>query len=413
MIRFFLAMVLLGIFSVVSAQNVIPGQLIISGVVKDANTGRPVPFASVTATSGHIGTVTNLDGEFTLKLPVPSEINGISISHLGYIVAGYRIDDIKENFSEFYIEPHNITIQEVIIRPTDAREIVASAINSIGNNYPDETLRLTAFYRETIKQRRDYVSISEAVVEINQAPYGSKREKDMFRIVQGRKSGDVKKSDTLLVKLQGGPNVSMMLDIVKNPDLLMSLETLNFYDFELTDVVKIDEESNYVIRFTPRVVLSYPLYQGQLYISVERLAFTMADFSLDLSDKEKAVQGFILKKPSRLRFNPASTRYLVSYKEVDGKYHVSYLRYELEFYADWRRRLFRTGYTIMSEMAITGRSRDNVTRFAPKESFRSTNILADQVPVYFEDEFWGEYNYIEPDQTINAAIRKMNKRLDW
>jgi hypothetical protein len=413
MIRLFFVLVLLGFNQGIFPLDVTSGQLTISGVVKDTNSGRPVPFASVTVTSGHIGTVTNLDGEFTLKIPASPEITGISISHVGYRVAGYTIDEIKESLGEFYIEPHSISIQEVVIRPTDARAIVSSAINSIGNNYSDESLRLTAFYRETIKQRREYVSISEAVVEIYQAPYGSQREKDMFRIVQGRKSGEVKKSDTLLVKLQGGPNVSMLLDIVKNPELLISLETLNFYDFELVDVVKIDEESNYVIKFTPRVVLSYPLYQGQLYISVERLAFTMADFSLDLSDREKAVQGFILKKPSRLRFNPANTRYLVNYKEVDGKYHVNYLRYELEFFADWRRRLFRTGYTIMSEMAITGRSSDKVTRFAPRESFRSTNILADQVPVYFEDEFWGEYNYIEPDQTIDAAIKKMNRRLDW
>jgi hypothetical protein len=413
MIRLYLILALLGFYQGVFAQNDMPGQLIISGIVKDSNSGRPVPFASVTVTSAHIGTVTNLDGEFTLKVPARPEIAGISISHVGYRVSGYKIDEIKDGFGEFYIEPHSTTIQEVVIRPTDARAIVASAINSISSNYPDESLRLTAFYRETIKQRRDYVSISEAVVEIYQAPYGSQREKDMFRIVQGRKSGDVKKSDTLLVKLQGGPNVSMMLDIVKNPDLLMSPETLNFYDFELVDVVKIDDESNYVIKFTPRVVLSYPLYQGQLYISVERLAFTMADFSLDLSDRDKAVQGFITKKPSRLRFSPANTRYLVNYKEVDGKYHVNYLRYELEFFADWRRRLFRTGYTIMSEMAITGRSSDNVIRFTPRESFRSTNILADKVPVYFEDEFWGEYNYIEPDQTIDAAIRKMNRRLDW
>jgi hypothetical protein len=92
---------------------------------------------------------------------------------------------------------------------------------------------------------------------------------------------------------------------------------------------------------------------------------------------------------------------------------VNYLRYELEFFADWRRRLFRTGYTIMSEMAITSRTSENVERFAPGESLRPTAVLADQVPVYFDDDFWGEYNYIEPDQSIETAIRRLNRQLDW
>jgi len=137
----------------------------------------------------------------------------------------------------------------------------------------------------------------------------------------------------------------------------------------------------------------------------------MAEFSLDLSDREKAVRSFILRKPARLRFDPVSSSYLVTYREMDGMYHVNYIRYEVEFFADWRRRLFRTGYTIMSEMAITHRTSENVVRFSARESLRPDIILADQVPVYFEEDYWGEYNYIEPDRSIHSAIRKLNRRL--
>jgi hypothetical protein len=385
----------------------------VSGVVKDAITGKPVAFAGISVAGGHIGTVTNTDGEFTLKVPGSSGYTEIYISHIGYSIASVDLKEADNTSGEFLLKPHIATIQEVTVKPADARSIVSDAIGKIEQNYPLTPHRLTGFYRETIRQRKDYVSISEAVVDIYQAPYNQGRDKDRSYIIRGRKSGNVKRSDTLLVKLQGGPHVSMLLDIVKNPDVLISREALNFYNFELVDMVMIDDESNYVISFFPRVSLSYPLYYGKLYISVGSLAFTMADFSLDLSDSEKAVREFILKKPSRLRFTPTGSRYLVRYRQTDGKYHLSYMRYELEFFADWRRKLFRTGYTIMSEMAITARGTENLTGFTKQNQLRHNTILAEKVPVYFEDGYWGDYNYIEPDQTIEAAIIKMNRRLDW
>lgn len=387
----------------------------ISGTVRDAVTGNPVPFASISLVGSHTGMVSNLDGYFTLKVPAsvgyPDE-SLIRISHLGYKSADQSVYDIPEGGKDFLIEPQAVSIPEVVIRPADARSIVEAALKKVEMNYPVAPYMLTGFYRETIKQRRDYISISEAVVDIYQSAYNSSQT-DMFRIIRGRKSGNVKKNDTLLVKLQGGPHVSMLLDIIKNSDLLLSLRTLKYYHFSLVDIINSNDGSKYVIEFSPRSKLSYPLYFGKLYISVDEVAITMAEFSLDLSDKDKAAQNFILRKPARLRFNPVKTRYFVNYKKIDDRYHVDYMRYELEFFADWRRRLFRTGYTIISEMAITARKSENVERFKQREAFQAAAVLADQVPVYFKDQFWGEYNYIEPDQSIHAAIKKLNRKLDW
>jgi hypothetical protein len=394
----------------------IPAYFTVTGTVRDVSTGKPVAFASVSLKGGYLGIVSNLDGEFTLK--VPADIKGckkvISISHIGYKRADFSIDEIPAGGREYVIEPQSLQLEEVMIKPADARSIVAGALNRVGENYPEVPYRLTGFYRETIRQRRDYVSISEAVVDIYQAPYNSDYENDGFRIIQGRKSGQVKKADTLLVKLQGGPHVSMLLDIIKNPHLLISKESINYYTYDLTDLVITDSGTSYVIAFRPRVKLSYPLFYGNLHISADRLAITMAEFSLDLSDKSQAAQSFILRKPARLRFNPVNTKYMVQYKEVNGRYYVDYLRYELEFLADWRRRFFRTGYTIMSEMAITSRTDKDVQKFSSSEAFRPATILSDQVNVFFDNEFWGEYNFIEPDQSINAAIRKLNRMAeDW
>lgn len=385
----------------------------ITGIVRDAQSNRPIAYASVFIDQAEVGTVTNVDGGFILKIDKTLSATHFTISHLGYHSSRFRIADyLLGDRYEFLLEPTSVLLQEVVIKPNDARSIVEQAIAKITSNYPEQNYRLTGFYREAIKQRRDYVSISEAVVEVDQTPYVAHSGTDRVKIIQGRKSGDVKKMDTLIVKLQGGPHVSMLLDIVKNPNVLLDKEFLNYYSYELVDLIKIEDKTNYVVEFKPRVILPYPLYYGRLYISTDELAITMAEFSLDISDKNKAVQNFVMRKPSRLRFTPTRTSYLVTYIEVDGKYHVNYVRNELEFFADWRARIFRTNYLVMSELAITGRRPDGEERFPVRETFRRSNILADMVPVFFDENFWGAYNVIEPDESIESAIRKLNTKFE-
>lgn len=382
----------------------------ITGVVRDARTRQTIAFASVFIPGTTIGTVANLDGVFSLKIQKSLRVTHFSISHLGYLTTRFEVEPNLGSVNAFFLEPHSVTLPPVVVRPDDPRELVRRAINKIQDNYPNEGQRLTGFYREAIRQRRDYVSISEAVVDVDQTSYGFRMARDRVKIVQARRSGDVKKMDTLIVKLQGGPHVSMLLDVVKNPDVLLDIEILQYYEYELQDVVVIDGRSNYVIGFKPIATLPFPLYYGRLYIDVERLAFTMAEFSLDLSDREKAARNFIVRKPLSLRFSPTRTSYLVTYKEMDGKFYLNYVRNEMEFFADWRRKIFRTGYTIMSEMAITERSPVTDERIARSETFRPSNILADMVPQYFDPAFWGAYNVIEPEESIESAIQKFNQR---
>jgi hypothetical protein len=383
----------------------------ISGTVKDAGNKRPVAFASVFLPGSHVGTVANLNGFFTLKVQKNLDVTHFAISHLGYRISTFPIQDHEGKSGEFLLQPHSIMLQEVLVRPLDPRELVAGALSRIGENYPTEPYRLTGFYREAIKQRRDYISISEAIVDVYHSSYTSRASNDRVKIVQGRKSGDVKDVDTLVLKLQGGPNVAMMLDIMKNPGILISNEMIDFYRYEFIDMVKINEKTHYVVGFEPAVVLPFPLFIGRFYISAEDLAIAVVEFSMDLSDRDKATRNFIQKKPANLRFSTNSTSYMVSYQKIDGKYHLNYLRGELEFFADWRRRIFRTRYNVMFEMAITERSTQNVERFPLRESFSRRTILSDMVPVYFEDDFWGEYNYIEPEEAIESAIEKLNRQI--
>jgi hypothetical protein len=383
----------------------------VNGVIKDSKTKQKVVFASISVPGTNIGTVSNSDGEFSLKVLKTLNASEFEISHLGYINKKFKIVESSTENQIFLLDPYSVELQELVVKPADPRSIVVRAMSNVQDNYSGIPNLLTGFYRETIKQRRDYIAISEAIIDIYKAPYDQTFDSDRVKIFKGRKSSNVKKADTLTVKLVGGPNISLLLDIVKNPDVLLSKDNIDYYKYEFLDLVNIDGKMNYVISFKPVVTLDYPLYYGKLFISVDKLAITMAEFSLDLGDELKAAQNFVKKKPMGLRFIPTNTSYLVTYKEQDGKYYLNYVRNEVKFSCDWKRRIFKNTYTVMSEMAITERKSENVEKFTTKESFKQYTILSDKVQDYFDENYWGEYNTIVPDESIQSAIVKFNKRL--
>jgi hypothetical protein len=269
----------------------------------------------------------------------------------------------------------------------------------------------TSFYRETIKQRKKYVSVTEAVLDIYKAPYKTTFDFDRMKIYKGRKSRDVKKMDTILVKLQGGPRTSLLLDIVKNPGDILDRESFEYYDFKLEGITTIDNRETYVIDFDQKMGIKYPLYKGKIYIDTESNAFAGLDFSLSERGLPYASKFLVKKKPSNMKIDVLSGHYLVRYRKDQDNWYLNYVRSELDFDSKWKKKLFKTDIHIMLEMAVTDRDKNNIVKFTGKEIAKLNDILVDQVDSFEDSNFWGDYNTIKPDQSIEVAIEKLNKKL--
>lgn len=212
------------------------------------------------------------------------------------------------------------------------------AIKKIPVNYSGNDNMLTAFYRETVQKRRRYISVSEAVMDVYKTDYNSRDvDRDKVQLLKGRRLLSQKQSDTLAVKVVGGPNLSLYLDIVKNGDALLSTDNLDYYEFRMEDPVNLDNRMQYVVSFRPRVSLMYALFIGKLYIDYERLSFTRAEFGLDMANRVKAVEAILHKKPVGLRFRPQEVTYLVTYKQQGAKTYLNYIRNVIRFKCDWKK----------------------------------------------------------------------------
>ncbi len=387
----------------------------IKGKVIDAETGTALIFATVAVTETNVAIVTNIDGEFTLKIGETLTSKNLEISFLGYKNKVVPISSMRDNGYKNVIslETAPIPIREIIVKPINPEDIVEKAISKLGKNYESVPNLMTAFYRETIRKNRTYVSIGEAVVEIFKAPYANDMRFDGVRIYKGRKSADVEKMDTVLFKLQGGPVSALQLDIAKNTEAILTIEAMKYYNYSLTSVIEIDGKPHYVIEFVQRPSVEMPLFMGNLYIQMDTYAITEAEFGFNLSDKAAASSIFIRKKPLGMEITPELATYRVKYREQDGKWYFAYSRAEVKFKVNWKRKLFNTFYTTMAEIAVTDRTAEEVIKFAGKDKVKYTDVFSDKVAAFADVDFWGEYNVIEPDQSIESAIRKLSKKLKF
>jgi hypothetical protein len=421
-----LSLVALLLLSAFTAQTIYAGNaserkkndqqiLTFNGKVIDAETGNPLVFASVAVKETNVATVTNIDGEFVIKIADTQTSKNLEITFLGYKNKVVPLTDLREDGYKNVITMVSapIPIKEIIVKPIDPDLIVRNAIGRIGKNYVNEPNLMTAFYRETIRKNRTYVSIGEAVVEIFKAPYNSDLRFDGARIYKGRKGSDVQKMDTVLFKLQGGPVTVLQLDIVKNAEWIFTIDAMKYYDYSLASVVEIDNKPHYVITFRQKPSVDEPLFMGNLYIEAETYALTEAEFGYNLADKAAVSSLFIKKKPLGMEVTPEIATYRVKYREQDGKWYLAYSRAEVKFKVNWKKKLFNTYYTTMSEMAITDRTNEEVIKFAGKEKLRYNDVFSEQVEAFTDKEFWGDYNVIEPDQSIESAIRRLSRRLKF
>lgn len=381
------------------------------GIVLDKQTNKPLAFASIFINGSGSTTVTNSDGEFSVKLPVGSNDIVLTVKYIGYKNFSFRISELQAQKGKILLEPVNVELPEVSVISKDADALIEAMLEKKGVNYADKDMSLTAFYRESIRKNKTYVSLAEAVIDITKPSYSSYRN-DVVKLYKSRKQTDYNRLDTLVFKLMGGPFNSLYLDIMKYTDLFFTENLAENYVFSFDRSTRQDDRLIYVIDFWQNKNNPDPLYYGKLYIDAESLALKSAVFNLNLEKKEDAARMFIVKKPLNAKITPITASYRMDYFEKDGKWYYGYSRIELGLRINWKKKLFNTTYYSTIEMATTDIIPVSATSSANKARLRPNVIISDEASGFADPDFWGEFNVIEPEKSIETAIKKIQKQLE-
>lgn len=379
----------------------------LSGIVTSAATNKPIADAEVRVVGTRVSVITNEEGHFTLKLTEkPKTLKVIALGYRNAVVSTTDVADVEHITVRMHAQSY--VLNPVTVYSAD--NIVMTALSKVKENYAKESECLSCFYRETIRKQNRYTGISEAVMNMYKSSYSNDIRRDKVQIMKGRSLVSQNSKDTLSVRVMGGPHDAVMLDLVKNDEVLFYKDDLPAYRFTMQSSTTIDDRQQYVISFEAEGVREYPLYNGTMYIDSETLAFTRIEASLDVSDKEKATRFMLVRKPRGLRFRPRAMNMTVAY-HYDGECsRIHYVRTSYHFNCDWRRRLFATSFRATSEMVVTDYTPAPLPR-GNRNMFGHYDILNAAVADFNDTEFWNAYNIIEPTESLENAVGKLKKRI--
>jgi len=384
-----------------------------NGKVVDGESSRVLVAASLNINQTNIRTVTNSEGQFTLKVSNTYLDSKVVISLLGYNTRVLPLSQLADKHSTIKLYPAVIQLSAVSISAfKNAENLVRKVFEERNKNVQTESVYMTAFYRETIKRRSRNVSLTEAVVNILKQPHTSPQ-RDAIQLGKARKSTDYKRLDTLSVKLQGGPFSAIYLDIMKYPEYIFTDKTIASYRFSFDAPSTVNNRNVYVVNFSPKNNGLNINYNGKLYIDVQSLVLVSANYALDVSNKRKTKNLLVKKKPRNVIVYPLKANYRVDYKVTAGKWYYSYSNLSLKFKINKKRELFSKVYTLSSEMAVTDwEVNTSDKKIRNRDKLRPTVIITDAISGFSDPNFWGEYNLIEPDKSIESAINKIRKSIE-
>ncbi|RMA58897.1 carboxypeptidase-like regulatory domain-containing protein [Ulvibacter antarcticus] len=384
-----------------------------SGIVQDSNDRSPLESASIIVKNSNISVTTNSEGNFIIKIPEQYTDGSIIVSFLGYSSKEITITSLSKENNKIMLVPKITNLSEVnLVTFKNVESFVRTVFRKKTENNPVEPNIMTAFYRETVKRRSRNVSLTEAVVSLYKQPYNTNK-KDIIELNKARKSTDYRRLDTVAFKLQGGPFSTLFIDIMKYPEYIFAEEYIADYDFKFEPPTTIKGKYIYVVGFKQKETITVPLYEGTLFIDSETLALTSANYHLNVEDSQAVEKMLVKKKPSDVRVYPLLASYHVDYRENKGKWYYSYGNIELTFKISQKGKWFSSVYSLASEMAVTDWELNlENKKVKSRERLSPTVIMSDEVSGFADPDFWGAYNVIEPEKSIESAISKIQRKIE-
>ena len=346
----------------------------LKGKVADFLTFQPIESASVYIENTTIGSITNADGNFVLKVPQQHLQDTLVISSIGYKSFKVIISEF-ENGSDIFLEEDVASLDEVVIvadpRPTTGNGIVEKAIEKLPKNLPEQAYLQKGFLRHKERNKKEYKWLIESAITLYDSSYAAGAKDNLkINVDETRKSYDLRDVDSLFTysaylksmnskasnlnrnsiktsslieaikwndsRVNGLENLFKgKLNLVRNSNVtgaLLGKNMLEKHQFELDTIlvdngrkiykIKIEKGTDFVGLNTPNIYNEGFEPKGWIYIYYDNYAIKKVEYELVAASD-------VQKKRSKSLFDTQTIHKLVmTYKDYDGKMYPNYIYYE-------------------------------------------------------------------------------------
>ena len=440
----------------------------LKGKVADFLTFQPIESASVYIQNTTIGSISNADGNFILKVPQENSNDTLVISSIGYKSFKVVINEF-ENGSDIFLEEDVASLDEVVVvadpRPTTGNGIVEKAMERLARNMPDSSYLQKGFLRHKERNKKEYKWLIESAITIYDSSFDSAAKDNLkINVDETRKSYDLRDIDSLFTysaylknmgskagninrnsvktsnlveaikwndsRVNGLENLFRgKLNLIRNsnvPGALFGKNILEKQQFELDTIlvdngrkiykIKIEKGAAFVGLNTPNIYNEGFEPQGWIYIYYDNYAIKKVEYDLVAASD-------VQKKRSKSLFDTQTIHKLaITYKEYDGKMYLNHIYYETP-------KLVNTGDRSSDRVkteAEPGFDKDEqyyytIQEILFTEIIREPEIIAQELSQNswsadifsakpYNEAFWKDYNVLLESKEEEKLILDLSKR---
>ncbi len=285
---------LLFLLLILLSNSLLSQEKIITGKVLDSITLTPLPFVHIYYLDSNIGTITDINGNFTIKLE--DDKKNLVFSFVGYKKDTLSVDSIKKT-NIIKLAPIQYLLKEVVITPGPnlANRIIELAIANKEKNNPlnYNNFSCTAYRRFVITTSIDSIKNNNRLEDSIKDEYINFFERYHFFLTESVSEIIYKYPDdwhekVIDTKISGidDPTISVLFNQLTpfsfysktinigdkhylNP---INANSTKYYYFSLKDTIYDGRDTIFVIHYQPYKNKNFEAIEGLLYISSNRWA---------------------------------------------------------------------------------------------------------------------------------------------
>lgn len=239
-------------------------QKTINGVISDSQTGKALPSANILIENTYRGTISNVDGHYTLTIPDSLLPATITVRYIGYQSEQRTItqnDDTQQNFT---LTPSVTELQEIVVTDEDPGMRIMREVIKRKQQWRRElqTYQADAYTRQTLANDTSIASISESVSEV----FWDKQKGHREVVKSKRQTANIQETSNF-AGVSYLPNfyddnieiAGFKLVGITHPD------ALDYYHYKLVDQTSLNGQTVFEIQVEPARKLQ-PLFKGTAYV---------------------------------------------------------------------------------------------------------------------------------------------------
>lgn len=349
----------------------------ITNKVVDFFKDEPIESASVYIKTTAIGTITNADGKFALRIPRENATDTLVVSSIGYSTEKIPLDQFDAS-EPIYLVEEVASLDEVVLeaeeRPKTGNEIVLKAIEKLPLTMPDSSYIQKGFLRHKERNKKEFKWLIESAISVYDSSYNVSANTHLkINVDQMRKSYDLRDIDSLFTyasylnqnnktrtnpknlrrvqiktaelnkaikwndnRVNGLQNIFQgklnMFRNVNSKKALFGDDILKKHQFELDTIlvdnerklykIKINKGAEYVGLNTKGIYNEGYHANGWLYIYYDNFAIKKVEYELIAASNEQK------SRSKRLFDTQVNHKLVINYKEFNDKMYPNYIYYE-------------------------------------------------------------------------------------